>query len=164
MDEATVRLAQPHEYGEAGRLTVAAYAADGFETPEGNYASVLLDAADRAANAELFVAVHAGGGILGTVTYCSYGSRYAELAGPGEADMRMLAVAATARGRGIGETLVRHALRRAREQGLERLVLSTAEYMTTAHRLYERLGFARVPHRDWRPSPEVPLRAYTMTL
>lgn len=191
MSDITVRLAEPHEYEEAGRLTVAAYAADGYESPDGNYASVLRDAANRASNAELFVAVPAarwrvgrgpsspgapsrpgptrctagtGGGLIGTMTYCPYGSRYAELAGPGEADLRMLAVVAAARGRGIGEALVRHALRRAREQRFERLVLSTAEYMTTAHRLYERLGFERVPQRDWRPSPEVPLRAYTMAL
>jgi hypothetical protein len=36
--------------------------------------------------------------------------------------------------------------------------------MTAAHRLYERLGFARAPARDWSPVPEVQLRVYELAL
>jgi hypothetical protein len=32
--------------------------------------------------------------------------------------------------------------------------------MTAAHRLYERLGFHRLPERDWSPVPGVDLLVY----
>jgi hypothetical protein len=34
--------------------------------------------------------------------------------------------------------------------------------MAAAHRLYERLGFTRLPERDWAPLPGVNLMAYWM--
>ncbi|WP_031465240.1 GNAT family N-acetyltransferase [Sciscionella sediminilitoris] len=166
MADYSIRLAEPAEYPAVGELTLEAYAADGFDAPEADYAAVLLDAADRARAAELYVAAEADGTLLGTATYCagpsanSAGSSYAEIAGPGEADLRMLGVTPAARGRGIGEALVRHALRRAGEQGLDALVLSSAEYMHAAHRLYDRIGFSHVPERDWRPIPSVLLHVY----
>jgi hypothetical protein len=36
--------------------------------------------------------------------------------------------------------------------------------MTTAHRLYERFGFTRLPERDWRPEPGVELLVYSREL
>jgi hypothetical protein len=36
--------------------------------------------------------------------------------------------------------------------------------MTAAHRLYERLGFTRLPDRDWTPVPGVDLRVYALDL
>ena len=36
--------------------------------------------------------------------------------------------------------------------------------MRTAHRLYERLGFRRVPELDWTPVPHVQLIAYRLDL
>ena len=32
--------------------------------------------------------------------------------------------------------------------------------MTSAHRVYERLGFVRAPEDDWSPEPGVTLLAY----
>jgi ribosomal protein S18 acetylase RimI-like enzyme len=51
-----------------------------------------------------------------------------------------------------------------RRAGRERLVISSATDMTTAHRLYERLGFTRAPERDWRPIPAVQLLSYELAL
>ena len=34
--------------------------------------------------------------------------------------------------------------------------------MTTAHRVYERVGFRRTPDRDWAPFPGMDLMVYTM--
>ncbi len=42
---------------------------------------------------------------------------------------------------------------RFRAEGDRRVVLSSLDEMTTAHGLYERLGFVRAPERDWRPQP-----------
>jgi hypothetical protein len=36
--------------------------------------------------------------------------------------------------------------------------------MVAAHRLYERLGFTRLPERDWSPLPGVHLMAYGLEL
>jgi ribosomal protein S18 acetylase RimI-like enzyme len=52
----------------------------------------------------------------------------------------------------------------ARERGFGAMVLSSAVTMHAAHRLYERLGFSRLPERDWSPSPGVQLVAYTLPL
>jgi ribosomal protein S18 acetylase RimI-like enzyme len=80
----------------------------------------------------------------------------------------MLAVAHAARGRGVGEALVRACAERARAvEGRVRVVLSTQRTMRTAHRLYERLGFVRTPERDWNPLPElddITLLTYALTL
>jgi ribosomal protein S18 acetylase RimI-like enzyme len=48
----------------------------------------------------------------------------------------------------------------ARAIGVERVVLSSSEKMAAAHRLYRRLGFTRLPDRDWAPLPGVNLMAY----
>ena len=55
-------------------------------------------------------------------------------------------------------------LDRARQDGRRRLVLHTATYMPAAVRLYERLGFARLPERDFSPVPNVDLIAYAFEL
>jgi ribosomal protein S18 acetylase RimI-like enzyme len=92
----------------------------------------------------------------------------ADIARPGEAEMRMLAVARDARGRGVGEALVRACVDRARAvEGCTSVALSTQRTMVTAHRLYERLGFVRTPDRDWNPLPElvdITLLTYELTL
>ena len=81
-----------------------------------------------------------------------------------ESAFRMLVVDPAARGRGVGELLVCACLARARAAGKRRMVLSTSTLMTAAHRLYERLGFTRLPERDWSPAPEVDLLVYALDL
>ena len=93
--------------------------------------------------------------MLGSVTFAAPGTPYAEIADADEGEFRMLAVARAARGRGSGEALVRRCLDRARELGLSGLSMSTQPSMASAHRVYERLGFPRVPERDWEPVPGV---------
>ncbi|MFD2079452.1 N-acetylglutamate synthase, GNAT family [Actinopolymorpha cephalotaxi] len=172
-----VREARPEEYAAAGQVTLAAYQRDGLLGDADDYAEALLDTKRRAVEASLMVAVdeaadraadgavegavpRTGAAVLGTVTYCPAGSTYQELSGPGEGEFRMLAVAPPARGRGVGELLVRTMLARAHADGHHAVVLSTTTVGHRSHRLYERLGFGRVPDRDWRPVPGVTLLAY----
>ena len=156
-----IRLAVPAEYDAVGDLTVEAYSHDGFV--RGDYAMTLRAAADRAAKAELWVAAYPSG-LLGTVTYCPVGSVYREIGLDDEGEFRMLGVAGRARGLGVGTALTERCIERTREFGHRRIVMSSAAYMTTAHRIYERLGFVRLPERDWAPIPGVDLYAFALDL
>ncbi|MCE7549863.1 GNAT family N-acetyltransferase [Streptomyces thermodiastaticus] len=164
-----IRPAEPGEYGTLGGITAEAYLRDGLlDFGESDaYLAELRDVGKRAAAAEVLVAV-ADGTVLGGVTFVPAGGPMAEIAGPGEAEIRMLAIAPEARRRGAGEALVRACVERARAvPGCVRLVLSTQRTMRAAHRIYERLGFVRVPERDWNPLPHVDdimLLAYALTL
>jgi ribosomal protein S18 acetylase RimI-like enzyme len=55
-------------------------------------------------------------------------------------------------------------LDRARAVGKRRMVISTDPRMTTAHRLYERFGFTRLPERDWSPMAGIDLLVYSREL
>jgi ribosomal protein S18 acetylase RimI-like enzyme len=158
--------ADPDELAAVGALTVDAYTADGhLDGDVDGYADHLRAAGDRARDAELAVAVDEGSGaVLGTVTYCRAGTPWAEVSDSGEAEFRMLAVAPTARGRGVGEALATWCVERARADGCQAVVLSTLPTMHAAHRIYRRLGFVRTPERDWFPEPEVPLITYRLEL
>jgi len=159
-----LRRANEDEWAAVGELTAGAYLADGAMGADDPYYGVLRDAASRAREADLWVAVDADGVLLGTVTWCPPGSSYRELASPEESEFRTLAVAPAGRGRGVGETLVRHCIQLATEAGSTAVVISTAPWMSTAHRLYGRMGFVRAPERDWSPRPDVRLIAMVRQL
>jgi ribosomal protein S18 acetylase RimI-like enzyme len=162
-----VRVARESELAQIGEMTAQIYGGEGLAGPE--YVEVLRDARSRweSPHTALLVAHDDGtDGVLGTVVYAAPGSPLQDVAeGDAEAEFRMLAVLPSARGRGVGENLVRACLDRARAAGLSRLVLSTGPEMLAAHRLYDRLGFRREASRDWSPRPGVALlRCYVMDL
>jgi ribosomal protein S18 acetylase RimI-like enzyme len=159
-----VRPARPEELAAAGEVVAAAYLSDLRVSPW--YADRLRDAASRAELATLLVAVDSDQTVLGSLTYARGGNRYAQLASDDECEIRMLGVHPEARGRGIGELLVRAAMARGSADGAARMVLSTQTEMKAAHRLYERLGFTRRPDLDWVPEQDltVQLIAYARDL
>ena len=157
-----IRLADPSEHAAVGELTAAAYAPF-TEGPRDPYVDTLRDAAGRAAQADLWVAVE-DGVVVGTVTDPPPGSRYREIGGADEGEFRMLAVAPSAQGLGVGRALVEFLLARYRERGYRGVVLSTLAEMSAAHRVYERLGFRRTPELDWSPLPGVSLIAFRLDL
>jgi ribosomal protein S18 acetylase RimI-like enzyme len=137
--------------------------------PEDPYLDRLRDAARRAREADLWVAVEPDGAdwvgqVLGSVTDCPPGSPWREVARPDEGEFRMLAVDPPAGGRGVATTLVQHVLDAWRARRTRAVVLSTLPEMTVAHRLYERFGFVRAPERDWSPVPGVDLLVYELDL
>lgn len=164
MSEIVVRAPRQDELGAVGELTVAAYQADALLEGISGYADVLADAARRARSAELLVAVSSDGELLGSVTIARPGTAFAEVSREGELEFRMLATTPRARGRGVGETLVRAVIERAHDLGARRIVLSSRPVMLAAHRLYARLGFTRLPERDWSPLPEHRLQAFALDL
>ncbi|MFJ3976703.1 GNAT family N-acetyltransferase [Streptomyces sp. NPDC090021] len=161
-----IRTAVPADHETLGEITAQAYLADGHLdfNEDDPYLHVLRDVAGRAARAEVLVAEH-DGQVLGGVTFAAPGSPLADIAGPDEAEFRMLAVAHAARGRGVGEALVRACVERARAiEGVTGLVLSTQHSMAGAHRIYVRLGFERTPERDWAPIEGLKLLTYRLKL
>jgi ribosomal protein S18 acetylase RimI-like enzyme len=156
-----IRTAHPHEHAALGELCVRAYRGIGFVSD--SYSAKLRDVGGRAETADVLTAVSREG-LLGCVTVILDEGPWREISGPAEGEFRMLAVEPGAQGRGVGEALVHASIDVIRAAGRERVVISSASDMTSAHRLYERLGFTRAPARDWRPVPDVLLRVYELAL
>jgi ribosomal protein S18 acetylase RimI-like enzyme len=157
----TVAAGRPDQYAAVAELTAAAYAADGFSSPE--YEPALRDVTSRARGATVLVAER-DGRLAGAVAVATRGGAWAEQAVRGEAVIRMLAVRPDLRGAGVGETLVRACLEAARADGCSLVRLSSQDGMTAAQRLYVRVGFVRTPSLDWSPRPGLELRAYALPL
>jgi len=143
-----IRAVCPAEHGAVGDLLVASYDTIEGAQVDPEYNQEMRDVAARLAHSEVLVAVDDAGQVLGTITYLPRPGPLSELAGADEGEFRMFAVAAIARGHGVGRRLVQTCLDRSRQQRLRRVWLSTSPWMTDAQYLYESLGFHRVPARD----------------
>jgi GNAT superfamily N-acetyltransferase len=161
-----VDAARPDDFRRIAELTAGVYRDEGYAGEE--YLAQLADVADRATRAELLVARGPDGDgredVVGSVALVLDGELGEVLESAAEAGFRMLVVDAAARGRGVGELLVTTCLERARAAGKQRVVISTDPRMSSAHRLYERLGFTRLPERDWSPLPGTDLLVYALDL
>jgi len=158
----TVEPARPGDFPSIAELTVRVYVEGGL-APEG-YAPELADVEGRSTRSELLVVRDEENRVVGSVALVLSGDFGNVTTSEEEASFRMLVVDPSAQGRGIGELLVTTCLDRARHAGKRRMVISTDPRMTAAHRLYERLGFARLPERDWSPEPGVDLLVYSHEL
>jgi ribosomal protein S18 acetylase RimI-like enzyme len=154
--------ARPDDFPAIGDLTVRVYLDEQLASER--YATQLADVAGRADRSELLVVRDAGGRVVASVALVLEGDFGEITESDDEAAFRMLAVDPAVRGRGVGELLVRTCLDRARAAGKRRMVLSTDPRMAAAHRLYARLGFRRLPERDWSPAPGVDLLVYALEL
>ena len=153
----TIRAARPGEYGRIAQLTVDSFAAGPYgATTDPDRLALLGDCAGRASAGDLLVAADgATGDLIATASLLRAGTRYAEAARDGEAELRLLAVSPVARGRGVATALMHAAIARAREWGAAALVVDTGPANLTAQRLYHRLGFERCPDRETAPVPGV---------
>jgi ribosomal protein S18 acetylase RimI-like enzyme len=173
-----VRPVRPEDYEALGNVTADVYAVAYPPIEEAREAvRKMHDVAARVAGSETtFVAAESTSGgpstqaatgtgkILGGVSFLVHDNELADVARPGEGEIRLLAVDPRARRQGIGRALVRACLDRAAALGLERMVLSTQEDMVEAQQLYDRMGFKRALDREWEPVPGVRLRAYVMEI
>jgi ribosomal protein S18 acetylase RimI-like enzyme len=98
------------------------------------------------------------------VTYVPGPGPFAEQEQPDEAGFRTLAVDPEVQGAGVGRVLVEACIGRAKAAGKRRIVLLTMPTMTSAHRLYERLGFRRETANDWEYEPGHLLLGYSLDL
>lgn len=158
--EVTVRPARADEVAATAEIALAVYRAEGLLDDDSGYEATVRDAATRYEQAELLVAVDDTDTVLGSVTVAVSGTPMAQIARHGELEFRMLSRSTAARGRGVGELLTRAVIERAHELGRTRVVLCVIDQNAHAIRLYRKLGFARLPERDWQPAPGVQLIAF----
>lgn len=144
-----IRPVTKTEYACVGDLTVAAYTGlPGFENVTG-YVDELRDVEGRVRDAEVFV-VEVDGNIVGGITFVGDStSPLSEWDDEAASGIRMLAIAPEAQGMGLGRKMTQFTIDRSRTLGKQRLLLHSADIMHSAHRLYESMGFVRLPEMDF---------------
>lgn len=158
----TIRPAHDGDYDTIGRITVEAYLHAGyFETAEHPYLLQIRDAAHRAEQAPIWVAER-DNQIIASVTLARAGDRYAEVALEDELEFRMLVVDPEMQRSGAGRAMVQAILGHARGlEGVNAVSLTTGKTWESAHALYRKLNFTRVPERDWNvPGTSIELVVY----
>ncbi|HEX6037373.1 GNAT family N-acetyltransferase [Longimicrobium sp.] len=164
-----VRDARPEDRAAASDVTLAAYG-EFAETMEPE-AWAGLDAAVRAALASddptvQRIVAECDGQVVGSVML--YPPASDAYAGYTEAatvpELRLLAVAPSARGMGVGRALVEECIRRARAIGAAELGLHTSRSMEVALRMYEQMGFVRAPEHDFQPPGAELVTGYRLPL
>lgn len=156
----TIRAAEPGDFAAIAELTARVYIDEGFspESAEG----VLRDIAARATGTTLLVAIDdASGAVCGAVSLVPVGSSFRQIGRDDELEVRLLAVNPALRGHGTGEALVRACIEAA-ARARKAVVLSTQPTMEAAQRLYARLGFERIPERDWQRASGRPMLVYRL--
>lgn len=157
--------ATSEELDEAAKVMVRAYEEYAPQLPPGmwkEYRKDIQDVRGRLPDSELVVAKH-DGTIVGAVTY--YPRRNDPEGRPTDhSGVRLLAVAPSSRGKGIGRLLTEECIARSRENGAASLLLHNMEMMSVAAGLYERMGFVRVPDLDHHIRSDSIVKAYRLTL
>jgi ribosomal protein S18 acetylase RimI-like enzyme len=95
----------------------------------------------------VFVAELAGE-VVGVVALAAPGAPGRAVARAEEAELSRLVVSASARRLGIGRALADRCHEQAKAASWSAIALWSRRYQTAAHRLYESLGYERVPERD----------------
>jgi len=145
-----IRSATEGDAAATVALWTEAYVTHGVGGRTVPYLAADFDESTR--NGEVFVVDGEPGGegvpLAGVVALSPPGAFGNVVARGDEAELSRLAVAIPARGRGIGRALTIHCERRAREAGWGAIALWSRPAQVEAHRLYESLGYRRVPERD----------------
>jgi GNAT superfamily N-acetyltransferase len=148
---------------------VSSYKEHAGKIPEGHWQALkqaIASDADLQTGVERLVA-EIDGTIVGSVALFpaksdAYEGYVEELDYP---EIRMLAVSPEARGKGVASALISECMKRAKVKGYNSIGLHTGQFMETAMRLYERLGFERLPQYDFEPADDgIVVKAYRLTL
>ena len=166
-----IRGARPSDRPAIEAVTLAAYEQYAAVVParlwqeyRRNIVETLADATD-----DITIVAEAEGALVGSVLFLPAGT---EAAAPGRGtlsrraypEVRLLAVAPAARGRGVGRGLMDECIRRARAGGTPVLGLHTTDMMRAAVQLYERMGFVRATSLDFEIAPGVLVKGYRLDL
>jgi ribosomal protein S18 acetylase RimI-like enzyme len=146
-----IRPIATEETSLVSEMCVAAYVA-GDHLKEGDaYTATLRDVGSWI---EYTLVATIDGKIIGTICHCPPdGLSPAVLAGSDEYEFRFLAISPGAWGAGVGSPLVANCEAQAIASGAHQMLLSVIDSNERAINLYERLGYARLPEREWSPTP-----------
>ena len=138
-----VRDARPSDAEAINHLCVKAYAEFRPVIGEPNWIRLreTLSRASSLTNEGELIVAEDGSGVLGVVLYIPH--RHDNGGSSKSAWLQTLAVSPLHRGKGIGRSLTRECIERARRDGADSIGLTTAEMMTVARPMYERLGFTK---------------------
>ncbi|MDQ0884255.1 GNAT family N-acetyltransferase [Peribacillus sp. V2I11] len=164
-----IRKALFYEVEMIREQRVTAYEEHAQSIPEGHWDALkkaISSDADEQRDVELLVA-ELDGEVVGSVALFPAKSD----AYKGLVDMlhypeiRMLAVTRQARHKGVAEALIQECIRRTKVNGSQYIGLHTADFMKTAMRLYERMGFVRLPQFDFQPADDgIIVKAYRLSI
>ncbi len=167
-----IRNAEPSEFAETGALMVRVYSQlEGFPKPaeQPDYYKMLANVGDltNRPETELLVAVSSEGQIAGAVVYFGdmqyYGSGGSAVNEQNAAGFRLLAVDPAVRGNGVGKRLTGECIRKAREKGVDQVIIHTTAAMQTAWKMYENLGFKRSEDLDFMQA-QLPVFGFRLML
>ena len=164
----SIRDARADERDSIRDLTLAAYEEYGVQPFWAGYRRALLATLDAEEGSVERIVAERAGTLVGSVwLYPPQAKAYVH--GPASAswrspELRLMAVAPSARGQGIGAALLHECERRARHSGATTLGLHTHDAMQAAVRLYERAGFVRAPDLDFQPPVGVLVKGYRLSL
>ena len=159
-----IRPAVPADFDAVARITRDAYLAAGyFASADHPYMLQIQDVAARAGQATVWVAERAGR-IVGSVTLAVAGEPFADIALADELEFRMLVVDPAVQRSGAGKALVEAIIGHAKTlDGIRAVALTTGGTWESAHGLYRKTGFQRVPQRDWFvPGTDIKLLVYRL--
>jgi predicted N-acetyltransferase YhbS len=148
-----IRRARHQQIPEIAELTAAALESFRGSVPDkvlGLYIDYSCDVASRWDSGGILVA-ESGGRIAGTVTYSDRNATDRALPAAW-ATFRTLMVHPDAQGSALGRLLTNHCIEAARRSGAPALGIHTADFMTAARRIYDRVGFSRCPEHDFLAS------------
>jgi ribosomal protein S18 acetylase RimI-like enzyme len=138
-----VRDARLSDSEAINHLSVKAYAEFRAIIGEPNWIRLreTLSRASSLRNEGELIVAEDSSGVLGIVLYIP--PRQDQSEAPKSAWLQTLAVSPLHRGKGIGRSLTCECIERARRDGADSIGLTTAEMMTVARPMYERLGFTK---------------------
>lgn len=152
-----IREATKEEFGPLGKLMVTVYGSlDGFpkmdEQPKYYEMLASIGHITERPGTKLLVAVSEGnllGGIVYFADMSQYGSGGTATQEKNASGFRLLAVAAEARGLGVGKALAETCLELAKERKHREVIIHTTQAMQVAWRMYETMGFRRSTDLDF---------------
>ncbi len=168
MEPVEIRSALPDELAKVLEVTRAAYNEYSQLMPPKGWEMYLANIVQTVEGTDLERCVVASRGrdVVGSV-YLLPADAPVYGANPGSEsypEVRLLAVPPAERGNGIGGALMEECKLRARNMGASWLGLHTTEVMQSARRMYERMGFVRVPESDFRPAPNWVVMGFKLDL
>ncbi|WP_457949187.1 GNAT family N-acetyltransferase [Pseudarthrobacter sp. alpha12b] len=162
----TIRPAVEADFAAIARITGDSYLSAGyFDDAAHPYMVKIMDVAERAEQATIWVAER-DGAVVGSVTLALAGEQYADIALQDELEFRMLVVDPAVQRSGAGKAMVEAIVSHARTlPGIRAVALTTGQTWESAHGLYRKTGFQRVPERDWLvPGTDIKLLVYRRDL